>query len=213
MMREKYERTLPANSSLHSGHIFWHEESQQYHATDDDYVEEAEGMNWSLSTFTKCRTDYEHLLGKYRATKQLQYSTSEHNSRLHRTLLFVKDHFLMNDLDKAMPRVYEEITECLDDQPRKVHNTSCTYQFELAFHNLQDTPELRKIYWSALGQLKFDSNDQVIPPELEECPCCKQPIIRKIGTETQGYETYEIGIDESGNRYIRHPHCEWESEE
>ncbi|MDC4311744.1 hypothetical protein OHV31_00345 [Acinetobacter baumannii] len=53
------------------------------------------------------------------------------------------------------------------------HNTSCTYQFELAFHNLQDTPELRKIYWSALGQLHFDSNDQVIPPELEECPCCK----------------------------------------
>lgn len=53
------------------------------------------------------------------------------------------------------------------------HNTSCTYRFELAFHNLQDTPELRKIYWSALGQLQFDSNDQVIPPELEECPCCK----------------------------------------
>ncbi|EPG6933848.1 hypothetical protein NLV80_002722 [Acinetobacter baumannii] len=54
------------------------------------------------------------------------------------------------------------------------HNTSCTYQFELAFHNLQDTPELRKIYWSALGQLQFDSNDRVIPPELEECPCCKR---------------------------------------
>ena len=53
------------------------------------------------------------------------------------------------------------------------HTTSCTYQFELAFHNLQDTPELRKIYWSALGQLQFDSNDRVIPPELEECPCCK----------------------------------------
>lgn len=93
------------------------------------------------------------------------------------------------------------------------HNTSCTYQFELAFHRLQDTPELRKIYWSALGQLQFDSNDQVIPPELEECPCCKQPIIRKIGIETAGYETYDIGIDESGNRYIRHPHCEWEPEE
>lgn len=93
------------------------------------------------------------------------------------------------------------------------HNTSCTYQFELAFLRLQDTPELRKIYWSALGQLQFDSNDQVIPPELEECPCCKQPIIRKIGTETQGYENYEIGIDEIGNRYIRHPHCEWEPEE
>lgn len=93
------------------------------------------------------------------------------------------------------------------------HNTSCTYQFELAFHRLQDTPELRKIYWSALGQLRFDSNDQVIPPELEECQCCKQPIIRKIGTETEGYETFDIGVDESGNRYIRHPHCEWEPEE
>lgn len=55
----------------------------------------------------------------------------------------------------------------------KNHNTSCTYQFELAFHRLQDTPELRKIYWSALGQLRFDSNDQVIPPDFEECPCCK----------------------------------------
>lgn len=92
------------------------------------------------------------------------------------------------------------------------HNTSCTYQFELAFHNLQDTPDLRKIYWSALGQIQFDSNDQVIPPELEECPCCK-PLIRKIGTETDGYETFEVGIDESGNRYIRHHHCAWEPEE
>lgn len=89
------------------------------------------------------------------------------------------------------------------------HKTSCTYQFELAFHNLQDTPELRKIYWSALGQLQFDSNDQVIPPELEECPCCK-PLIRKIGTETEGYETYEIGVDERGVRYGRHPHGDWE---
>lgn len=53
------------------------------------------------------------------------------------------------------------------------HNTSCTYQFELAFLNLQDTPELRKLYWSALGQLQWDRNDQVITPELEECACCK----------------------------------------
>ncbi|MEI5717902.1 hypothetical protein WBV54_09560 [Acinetobacter baumannii] len=90
------------------------------------------------------------------------------------------------------------------------HNTSCTYQFELAFLNLQDTPELRKMYWSTLGRLQFDSNDQVIPPELEECPCCKQPIIRKIGTETEGYETYDIGVDEIGNRYIRYRHGDWE---
>lgn len=117
--------------------------------------------------------NYKHLLGKYRATKLLQYSTSEHNARLHNTLLFVKEHFWMNDLDKAMPRVYEEITACLDGQRRNVHNTSCTYQFELAFLNLQDSPELRKIYWSALGQLKFDSNNQVITPELEQCACCK----------------------------------------
>lgn len=116
-------------------------------------------------------------------------------------------------LGRTMTHVQNEITKHLKDHSRKVHNTSCTYQFELAFHRLQDTPELRKIYWSALGQLQFDSNDQVIPPELEECPCCEQPIIRKIGTETAGYETYDIGIDESGNRYIRHPHCEWEPEE
>ncbi|WP_228200622.1 hypothetical protein [Acinetobacter lactucae] len=105
-----------------------------------------------------------------------------------------------------------ELAQALKSIEGPNHNTSCTYQFELAFHNLQDTPELRKIYWSALGQLQFDSNDQVIPPELEECPCCK-PLIRKIGTETDGYETFEVGIDESGNRYIRHPHCAWEPEE
>lgn len=72
-----------------------------------------------------------------------------------------------------MMYVQNEITKHLKDQSRKVHNTSCTYQFELAFHNLQDTPELRKIYWSALGQLRFDANDQVITPELEECQYCK----------------------------------------
>lgn len=192
MMREQFEKTLSVNSGLHSGHIFWHEESQQYHATDDDYVEEAEGMNWSLATFTKCQ-------------KEIQ--------GLRMLLWFVKDNFDMNGLDKAMPRVYEKLKDATTHIIKSNHNTSCTYQFELAFHNLQDTPELRKIYWSALGQLQFDSNDQVITPELEECPCCKQLIIRKIGTETAGYETYDIGIDESGNRYIRHPHCEWEPEE
>ncbi|WP_252509345.1 hypothetical protein [Acinetobacter nosocomialis] len=119
----------------------------------------------------------------------------------------------MNGLDKAMPRVYEKLTGATTDIIKSNHNTSCTYQFELAFHNLQDTPELRKIYWSALGQLRFDSNDRVIPPELEDCPCCKQPIIRKIGTETEGYETFEIGVDGIGNRYIRYRHGEWELEE
>ncbi|MDH2565998.1 hypothetical protein VXQ12_07640 [Acinetobacter baumannii] len=151
-MREQFEKTLAANSSLHSGRIFWHEESQQYHARDDDYVEEAEGMNWSLATFTKCQ-------------KEIQ--------GLRMLLWFVKDHFDMNDLDKAMPRVYEKLKDATTNIIKSNHNTSCTYQFELAFHNLQDTPELRKIYWSALGQLRFDSNDRVIPPELEECPCCK----------------------------------------
>lgn len=53
------------------------------------------------------------------------------------------------------------------------HNTSCTYQWELAFLNLQDTPELRKLYWSALGKIEFDRNDQIIPPVLEDCPYCK----------------------------------------
>ncbi|HGW3827306.1 TPA: hypothetical protein ACNICD_003095 [Acinetobacter baumannii] len=192
MMREQFEKTLSANSSLHSGHIFWHEESQQYHATDDDYVDEAEGMNWSLATFTKCQKEIEGLRN---------------------LLFFVKDHFDMNGLDKAMPRVYEKLTGASTDIIKSNHNTSCTYQFELAFHNLQDTPELRKIYWSALGQLRFDSNDRVIPPELEDCPCCKQPIIRKIGTETEGYETFEIGVDGIGNRYIRYRHGEWELEQ
>lgn len=54
------------------------------------------------------------------------------------------------------------------------HNTSCTYQFELAFHHLQDTPELRKLYWSAMGAIQFDDRDQVVIPELVECPVCKE---------------------------------------
>ncbi|WP_227556052.1 hypothetical protein [Acinetobacter baumannii] len=127
-------------------------------------------------------------------------------------LWFVKDHFDMNGLDKAMPRVYEKLKGATTDIIKPNHNTSCTYQFELAFHNLQDTPELRKIYWSALGQLHFDSNDQVITPELEECACCNANI-RKIGTETEGYETYDIGVDESGSRYIRYRHGKWELEQ
>lgn len=76
-------------------------------------------------------------------------------------------------IGRTLTQVHKEVIKCLGEQEPN-HNTSCTYQFELAFHNLQDTPDLRKIYWSALGQLQFDSNDQVIPPELEECPCCKE---------------------------------------
>lgn len=54
------------------------------------------------------------------------------------------------------------------------HNTSCTYQFELAFLNLKDTPELRKLYWSAMGECQFDENDKIVVPELVECPVCKE---------------------------------------
>ncbi|ENW78214.1 hypothetical protein F909_03900 [Acinetobacter sp. ANC 3929] len=60
------------------------------------------------------------------------------------------------------------------------HNATCTYQFELAFLHLQDTPELRRMYWSALGQLQFDNNDQVITPELEQCACCKENHVDSI---------------------------------
>lgn len=146
------------------------------------------------------------------AAKSWQHKQKEIEG-LRMLLLFVKDHFDMNGLDKAMPRVYEKLKDATTHIVKSNHNTSCTYQFELAFHNLQDTPELRKIYWSALGQLQFDSNDQVIPPELEECPCYKQAIVRKIGTETEGYETFDIGVDGSGNRYLRYRHGEWELEE
>ncbi|VXA58259.1 conserved hypothetical protein [Acinetobacter proteolyticus] len=174
-MREQFERLPEINQTLGGLHptIIWFGDDNKYHTSFSGFDKAVLRINGAWEIFQRCRSDYKHLLSKYRATKQLQYSTSEHNARLHRTLLFVKDHFWMNDLDKAMPRVYEEITECLDDQRRNVHNTSCTYQFELAFLNLQDTPELRKIYWSVLGQLQFDSSDQVITPELEQCDCCK----------------------------------------
>lgn len=113
-------------------------------------------MQWEVGTALKT---WQHLYKEIEGLRML--------------LWFVKDHFDMNDLDKAMPRVYEKLKDATTNIIKSNHNTSCTYQFELAFHNLQDTPELRKIYWSALGQLRFDSNDRVIPPELEECPCCK----------------------------------------
>lgn len=83
--------------------------------------------------------------------------------------------FIFEDGQYKIPAVQLAWELCLSN-PRSNphgHNTSCTYQFELAFLNLQDTPELRKLYWSALGQLRFDSNDQVITPELEQCACCK----------------------------------------
>ncbi|MCH7392433.1 hypothetical protein [Acinetobacter dispersus] len=169
MMREQFEQSIKVSPSYQKL-VFQHGE-RLFIFEDGQYKIASVQLAWEI--FQRCRSDYEHLLGKYRATKQLQYSTSEHNTRLHRTLLFVKEHFWMNDLGESMPRVYEQITECLEDQPRKVHNASCTYQFELAFLHLKDTPELRKIYWSALGQLQFDSNDQVITPELEQCTCCE----------------------------------------
>ena len=109
----------------------------------------------------------------YDFAKKLLEEKQKEIEGLRMLLWFVKDHFDMNDLDKAMPRVYEKLKGATTDIIKPNHNTSCTYQFELAFHNLQDTPELRKIYWSALGQLHFNSNDRVIAPELEECPCCK----------------------------------------
>jgi hypothetical protein len=147
-IREQFEETLPSNSGLLTGHIIWNEQNQQYESVDADHEDEASGLNLSLAA----RSEY---------------------SVLRKNLWFVTDSSEMSDLQKVMPRVYEELLNATADTGSSGHNTSCTYQFELAFHNLQDTPELRKIYWSALGQLQFDSNDQVIPPELEECPCCK----------------------------------------
>ncbi|WP_345795512.1 hypothetical protein [Acinetobacter nosocomialis] len=171
---------------------------------------------WNTFKFPSGQYVDEFVNGAWHACEHWQTQDQKYQKEiegLRKLLFFVKDHFDMNGLDKAMPRVYEKLTGASTDIIKSNHNTSCTYQFELAFHNLQDTPELRKIYWSALGQLRFDSNDRVIPPELEDCPCCKQPIIRKIGTETEGYETFEIGVDGIGNRYIRYRHGEWELEE
>ncbi|WP_345795540.1 hypothetical protein [Acinetobacter nosocomialis] len=96
----------------------------------------------------------------------------------------------MNGLDKAMPRVYEKLTGASTDIINLTTTHHAHINLSLHFTTCKTRPELRKIYWSALGQLRFDSNDRVIPPELEDCPCCKQPIIRKIGTETEGYETF-----------------------
>ncbi|HFX6518379.1 TPA: hypothetical protein ACIFEI_002056 [Acinetobacter nosocomialis] len=174
---------------------------------------DAYGYNPDLNWIFEKHENGEYIQWEVEAAAKSWLNKQKEIEGLRMLLFFVKDHFDMNGLDKAMPRVYEKLTGATTDIVKSNHNTSCTYQFELAFHNLQDTPELRKIYWSALGQLRFDSNDRVIPPELEDCTCCKQPIIRKIGTETEGYETFEIGVDGIGNRYIRYRHGEWELEE
>lgn len=62
----------------------------------------------------------------------------------------------------------------IEREARLEHNTACLYQYELDFLNIKDSPELRKIFWSAMGGLRFDDNDQVIVPDLnvDDCPIC-----------------------------------------
>ena len=157
------------------------EVKQIYKPLDQHFTRVASALNsawygWRIRQpeIDRMKRKMKRLLNGYRKAKEEEFGTSQHNSRLFSTLLLVKDHFDMNDLDKSMPRVYEEIKETLEDKRCNKHNTSCTYQWELAFLNLQDTPELRKLYWSALGKIEFDRNDQIIPPVLEECPYCKE---------------------------------------
>lgn len=118
-----------------------------------------------------CEFEINHLAHANYAWQNKCHKQQLRITNLEMNLRFVKDHFVMNDLDKAMPRVFEEIEQVLGGKEIS-HNTSCTYQFELAFLNLQDTPELRKLYWSAMGECQFDENDKIVVPELVECPVC-----------------------------------------
>lgn len=82
----------------------------------------------------------------------------------------VRKHLKANDDEYLDYEVFDMPTN-----PNIGHSVSCRYQFELAFLNLQDTPELRKLYWSAMGASHFDDNDQIVEPELiDECPACKE---------------------------------------
>ena len=75
---------------------------------------------------------------------------------------------------KTYVRPVKEFKEKFTLDPYSVeHSIDCLYEFELAFLNIEDTPQQRLLFWSSKGGLKFNDKDQVIPPEYkpDECPC------------------------------------------
>lgn len=56
---------------------------------------------------------------------------------------------------------------CGANQPQSEHTTACLYGFAIAFLNLDDTEDLRKLFWFAHDKLEFDENDKMIIPERE----------------------------------------------
>lgn len=74
-------------------------------------------------------------------------------------------------------RPTKEFKEKFTLDPNSVeHSTTCLYEFELAFLNIEDTPNQRLLFWSSHGKLHFNEKDQIVPPVFnpEECPCQKK---------------------------------------
>lgn len=55
------------------------------------------------------------------------------------------------------------------------HTIDCLYEFELNSLGLQDSPDMRVLFWSSNGALQW-KNDQPVPPELhpDNCPCIER---------------------------------------
>ncbi|MEG1729571.1 MAG: hypothetical protein RR280_08540 [Bacteroidaceae bacterium] len=53
------------------------------------------------------------------------------------------------------------------------HSIACLYNYHLAFLHLEDTPELRKLYWASVGHTIFvDDIIQVPIVDDSKCPAC-----------------------------------------
>jgi len=57
---------------------------------------------------------------------------------------------------------------CVNIKNPNEHSTACLYEFALAFLNMEDSEQLRIIFWFAKGDLEFNpETDQLIIPERE----------------------------------------------
>lgn len=175
-MREHFERRFDEKSGLRKGYIAWNNDQQQYEANDDDFVLEAEGMNWSLSTFLKGQNEILILKNSVNALHVLNRvlkGAGRHAQDMQNRINNAQEYLCKGDCDTALHILSQNNTD-------EFHNTACTYLHELAFLNLEDSPGMRKLYWSTLGQIQFDENDQIIPPVMDDLAC---PVCSKDGSD------------------------------
>ncbi|ENX56174.1 MULTISPECIES: hypothetical protein [Acinetobacter] len=87
------ERIKRSNLELQENGFYW------THATDFQSLSDQDYVNSCYYGWQHRQTEVEEL------QKQVEF--------LEMNLRFVKEHFEMNDLDKAMPRVYEKLEQAL----------------------------------------------------------------------------------------------------